>query len=212
MDSQPPLWIWLGRAKRVSHCHWSSDRRPGFASQMAKQCFPCQRSFKVKCLLNFLNTAWLWTLRLLHWPVKTPQWKGSHYPDKATEQIELQGPLDAAARSFCNPSPICLTFACFSLFFFVEFHLYDHFTPTILPNSQSTIRSLPHHSQELSFWWISHVSLKFLTQKSEEHWLKCLGKMNLGRTQQNKVNVRKRQRRGGEKRNGLEVEKQDLLK
>lgn len=89
---------------------------------------------------------------------------------------------------------ICLLF-CFSL----AFHLHDHFTPTITPNSQYTTRCPPRHSQGLSYWWISHVSLKFRNaKKTEERWLKCLGKMNLGATQQNKVKVCKD--RGGRRK------------
>lgn len=170
------------RTERASYNDWGSSDEGLEGGAIAL--FPYQRSLKVKCLLNSGNTVWLWTLRLLHWPVKTPQWRRSHYPDKASELIELEGPSDPVMRSPHNPPTLCLTFACFSFFFL------SHSTcvTTSHPESSSTpsrpSADLPHHSQDLSFWWTSHVSLKFLSQKSEEHWLKCLGKMNLGNTQQ----------------------------
>lgn len=98
---------------------------------------------------------------------------------------------DWAWRTFgCCHEVILQSFTLFDICllscFWVAFHLTtSHPEPS--PNPNTPAFRITHRG--LSYWWISHVSLKFLMQKTEKRWLKCLGKMNLGNTQQNKVKV-----------------------
>lgn len=196
------------RTERASYNDWGSSEEGLEGGAIAL--FPYQRSLKVKCLLNFGNTVWLWTLRLLHWPVKTPQWRRSHYPDKASELIELEGPSDPVMRSPHNP-PTLFDICLFFFFLFVAFHLRDHFTPRIILNSQQALRrssaslTRPLFLMDFSCFieipfaevWGTLIKMSW-EDESREHAAKIKGKVSKDGRE--------------EERNGLEVEKQDLLK
>lgn len=95
---------------------------------------------------------------------------------------------------------LCLTFACFYFFLF-----FCRIPPARPLHTHSPPQLPIHHPQPSASLTgpLPLMDFSCFIEIPEEHWLKCLGKMNLGNTQQNKVNVRKRQRRGGEKEMAL---------